>query len=203
MKPTTYGAGQFVPVALGGPCAPAGAHAEAASAPDAAFPFTPRVGPGRRRPALAGLTLLLALGQAGPAFAAGIIVNDPADNAVAGDGSCTLREAIHNANNDTDTTEEDCVAGDGEDTITFSVSGTIPLGSTLPDITDPVGLTINGTGQSVTVSGQNLVQAIVVESGAVLSLKNVKVAAAHARSEVGGGILNRGTTTRHKQLFFG
>jgi len=39
---------------------------------------------------------------------------------------CTLREAIQNSNSDHDTTGGDCAAGNGIDTINFSVTGTIP-----------------------------------------------------------------------------
>ena len=59
-----------------------------------------------------------------------LTVNSLADT-VAIDGNCTLREAIQNANNDA-ATNADCAAGSGADTITFSVSGTITLGSILP-----------------------------------------------------------------------
>ncbi len=51
------------------------------------------------------------------ARAATITVNSTADNLTAGDGNCTLREAIMNANSDSDTTGGDCSAGNGADTI--------------------------------------------------------------------------------------
>src|SRR5262245_9602119 len=59
------------------------------------------------------------------------------------DTNCTLREAINATN-----------ANTGNDTISFSVSGTITLGSALPALDD--NLTIDGTGQTITVSGNNL-----------------------------------------------
>lgn len=49
--------------------------------------------------------------------AAAIVVDSQADALVAGDGQCTLREAIRNANLDTDTTAGDCAAGVGPDRI--------------------------------------------------------------------------------------
>src|SRR5689334_5144116 len=60
------------------------------------------------------------------AQAASLTVNTTSDTPVA--GTCTLREAITSANNNTD--QGNCVAIGtyGDDTITFSVSGTIGLG---------------------------------------------------------------------------
>src|SRR5690242_17719940 len=54
---------------------------------------------------------------------------DPASTS--GNGFCTLREAIDNANTPTDTTGGDCAVGNGTDTINFGsgVSGTITLGT--------------------------------------------------------------------------
>src|SRR5208282_2873347 len=76
-----------------------------------------------------------------------ITVNNTTDPAsTSGNGFCTLREAIHNANAESDTTGGDCArGGTGNDTIVFSVSGTIPLGSSLPAIQN--NLTIDGSGQ--------------------------------------------------------
>lgn len=103
------------------------------------------------------------------AFAADIEVNSTDDTAAAGDGDCTLREAINNAESNSDTTGGDCDPGSGPDTITFSVSGTITLGSTLPSITSSDGLTIDG-GDAITISGDNTVRVLLVNAGAVLAL---------------------------------
>src|ERR1039458_4080243 len=67
----------------------------------------------------------------GLARAPSITVNNTTDPAsTSGNGFCTLREAIDNANSPgTDTTGGDCVKGTGTDTISFSVSGTITLSS--------------------------------------------------------------------------
>ncbi len=75
----------------------------------------------------------------------------------AGPGS--LRRAIVNAN-----------ATAGEDDITFSVSGTIVLNSTLT-VTDPAGVNILGGGQ--TLSGNNVVGIMAVGGGASLSVENL------------------------------
>src|SRR5215207_2690490 len=79
-----------------------------------------------------------------PAYAAGIVVNTNADATIAGDVFCTLREAITNANSDSDTTGGDCPAGSGADTITFDANYTITLGSQLPAVNSPIIITGNG-----------------------------------------------------------
>ena len=58
-----------------------------------------------------GLGLFLWLCLTPVAFAADITVNSTADNTIAGDGFCTLREAVNNANANADTTAGDCPAG--------------------------------------------------------------------------------------------
>jgi CSLREA domain-containing protein len=103
------------------------------------------------RLALLGILIItMTLPLATPAFAANLTVNSIADTASAADGQCTLREAISNANTDSDTTGGDCLAGGGTDTISFAIPGgglhTISLASGLPTITAP--LTINGVSQS-------------------------------------------------------
>jgi hypothetical protein len=77
-------------------------------------------------------------------------VDTNADSAVAGDGACSLREALTNANTDSDTTAGDCVAGSGADAIEFNIAGggspavIVPLAA-LPSIQDSV--TLNGNTQ--------------------------------------------------------
>jgi CSLREA domain-containing protein len=58
-----------------------------------------------------GLGLFLWLCLTPVAAAADITVNSTADNTTAGDGLCTLREAVNNANANLDTTAGDCNAG--------------------------------------------------------------------------------------------
>jgi hypothetical protein len=73
----------------------------------------------------------------------GDVVND-------GNNRCTLREAIINANSDSDTTDGDCNHGDGTDTIRFNIDGggarkRITLNSGMEPITE--ALTIDGDSQ--------------------------------------------------------
>jgi titin len=86
------------------------------------------------------------------ARAATIEVNTTADDTNAGDGSCTLREAINNANANSDTTNGDCLTGSPLpiiDAIAFVLpegQQTIVPKSALPTITEAV--VIDGTSQS-------------------------------------------------------
>ncbi len=75
-----------------------------------------------------------------------ITVNSLADTAIAGDGQCTLREALNNANAGGQTTAGDCNAGAVSTTIAFSVTGVINLSGLLPLINSDV--VINGPGAS-------------------------------------------------------
>ncbi|MEZ4735548.1 MAG: CSLREA domain-containing protein [Caldilineaceae bacterium] len=131
------------------------------------------------------LVLFAALGPAAfhvtPAYAAGITVDSTADT-VAGDGTCTLREAINNANADADTTGGDCAAGAGDDTITFGVSGTIGGGSQQLIIENNGKLTIDGGG-AITVAG-NLIGQWVVKEGADATLAGLTI--------INGGVYNNG-----------
>jgi CSLREA domain-containing protein len=143
------------------------------------------------------------------ALAASIVVNSTEDNATPGDAKCTLRKAINNANSNRDTTAGDCAAGSGADTITFSVSGTISLGSTLPPITSADGLTIDGSGQTLSISGANRARVFTANFGAVLALKNVSIEQGTGANDCenntncGGGILNNGVLTVTNSVFFG
>jgi CSLREA domain-containing protein len=126
-----------------------------------------------------------------------ITVNTISDSSGSGDGLCSLREAINNANSPgTDTTGSDCAMGTGTDTINFSVSGTITLGSTLPAIanTSPGSLTIDGTGQAITIDGAGAYRVLIVNRGATLNLNHLTIA--HGASiGPGGGISNDGILT--------
>lgn len=137
--------------------------------------------------------LLLTGGAPRPAHAAGMVVNTLADaNPPLTDGLCSLREAITNAN-DNAATWPDCPAGAGADTITFSVSGTIVLAAGLPDISDGAGVVIDGSGRSVTVSGNNAARPLKINAGALAKLKLITIESGLASSGNGGGVLNQGT----------
>jgi hypothetical protein len=118
------------------------------------------------------------------AVAGAIVVNDLTDTAhpvgcaVTGTGTCSLQDAINFAN-----------ANVGADVVTFSASGTITLSATLPAIDDT--LTIDGSGQTVTISGNMMVRVMNVNANKTLNLNAVTIA--DALSVPVGGINNSGT----------
>jgi hypothetical protein len=139
---------------------------------------------------LIAASLLMLLWLASPARAADFTVtntNDP--------GTGSLRQAI-----------TDAESTSGADTIVFDsgLSGTITLSSRL-EITDTAGLTIDGTGADITVSGNDMVQMFQVgvgTPGAKLTLKNLTVA--DGLAQVGAGIFNnRGTVEVVNSTFSG
>jgi CSLREA domain-containing protein len=142
-----------------------------------------------------GMMLILLIGSA--AFpnnahaASTITVTTAADNANT-DGSCTLREAIANAGNNT-LTFSDCIAGSGNDTIVFASSlgtATITLSSTLPPISDSAGLMIDGDNR-ITLSGNDSVRVLYVTGN--LTLQNISVTHGYAGSGGGGGLYTEGS----------
>ncbi len=138
---------------------------------------------------------ILSLHPASRADVNAITVNNATDPAnTSGNGYCTLREAIDNANSPgVDTTGGDCAVGTGNDTINFSVSGTITLGAngTLPDIENT--LTIDGTGQTINVDGALQFQVLFVNSDATLTLNDLTIVHGNSGEASGGGIENLGT----------
>ena len=152
---------------------------------------------------LAGLVLILPSIPIAHAAGQNYVVNSLADNTT-NDSFCTLREAILAANNDSAYNGNCGAASSADDTITFSVSGTITLSSTLPNIVAGQGtLTIDGTGQSITISGNNNVRVMSVNSGANLTLRNLTIANGNAIAGSGGGIYNAGTVTVTNSTFSG
>jgi uncharacterized repeat protein (TIGR01451 family)/CSLREA domain-containing protein len=148
------------------------------------------------------LTLALAMGtgSARLAYAATTItVNTTSDEQVT-DGLCSLREAVNNANANTDMTGGDCVAGSpGADTIDMSsLSGTILLSipnefgrNTLPTITDD--LTITGPGAStLTIKQGGLGRLMTVGAGVSAAVSGITITGGEGQ---GGGIFVAGTLT--------
>lgn len=127
-----------------------------------------------------------------PAYAADYTVNSLSDNTF-DDSSCTLREAILAANNASGYNGDCGSSSTGDDTITFSVNGTITLSSSLPNIVSGAGtLTIDGGG-NITISGNNSVAVMVVNPSAELSLQNLTITNGKT-SGSGGGVFNNAGT---------
>ena len=126
------------------------------------------------------LLLAIAFAWPTPTLAATITVDSSADTTTAGDGACTLREAVNNASGDSDSTGGDCAAGEsGSDTIEISSSvNTITIASRLDFGLSPV--TINGNG--VTLDGN----ALRSSSGLILVYSNSSLSLNNATLEGGG-----------------
>ncbi|HIE02330.1 MAG TPA: hypothetical protein EYP59_18950 [Thiotrichaceae bacterium] len=91
-------------------------------------------------------------------------------NTITVDGSCTLIEAIANANSDNQA-QIDCDAGSGTDTIVFASDQTITL-TTSPSVQNN-DLIIDGTGRNLTIDGDNKGRILV--TNVTLSLTNLTI----------------------------
>src|SRR5215469_12178927 len=130
------------------------------------------------------------------ARAATITVNSLADTGAP--GICALPDAITAAN--TMTATNGCVAGTGNDTIQFSVKGTIFLVSTLPQITD-ANLTIIGpSSPGIKIDGGDYVQVMQVAYGTTVDLVGLTIAHGSVNGN-GGGIDNSGMLTVTNSTF--
>jgi CSLREA domain-containing protein len=116
-------------------------------------------------------------------------------NDTSGKSDCSLRDAI-NAANGTPTSGSTCTTpGTGSDTINFSITGTITLAETLPQVTDTL-LTINGPAYpSIAISGGGEVRVMQVASGARLNLKDLTITHGYTQESCGSGIVNDGDLT--------
>jgi hypothetical protein len=98
--------------------------------------------------------------MASAAQAATITVGTTADTSTT---ACTLRNAISAANNNA--ASGACTAGSGSDTIDLtSQSGTITLGTPLPDVADAVAINGPGSG-ALSVSGNDAVRVFAFDNG--------------------------------------
>ena len=172
-----------------------------------------------------GLTLLIVLALllssalvARPVSAASIVVNSNED-VVGDDGQCTLREAIHNANNATQLHigDGECASGSaGADTITFANNYIITLNSEDKQLVISSEIIIIGTGSPYTIiqaSGCNPVilepsgcipatySVLEVKANGNLTLEEVTVR--HGKQYSGGGILNMGTLLVNESIISG
>jgi predicted outer membrane repeat protein len=150
-----------------------------------------------------GAAWLIVLGAFGPIAppaveAAGLTVNTLTDTSFPGDGLCSLRDALLNANGDIDLSGGDCAAGSGPDTITFSVTGIISLTQVpatpthaLPTITSDVILSGPGAANLTIRVFANSVGVFAVGPGGTLTLTGLTVADGLTTGS-GGGIFNNG-----------
>jgi LPXTG-site transpeptidase (sortase) family protein len=152
------------------------------------------------------ISLIAAAVTVTPVRAANLVVNNNGDTVVSGDGNCTLREAINNANTNSDTTGGDCTAGSGADTITFNANYTITLvGSQLPVVSSVITITGNGAANTIIQANAaaNTATYRVFEVGLSGNLTLNGLTVRHGRCAGacptyvtnGSGLLNRGQLT--------
>jgi len=122
------------------------------------------------------------------AAAATITVNTTADNLTAGDGQCTLREAVINSNTASDHSGGDCVAGTGGgDTITFSLAlpAKILLRQGVINISTPVAIAGPTVGV-LTLDGRLRSGVFSIAAAGTTSISNLTIR--HGVSNEGGGV---------------
>jgi CSLREA domain-containing protein len=177
---------------------------------------------------LLGTALLLGAGAA--QAQATLVVNTTSDAVDAGDGLCSLREAIVAANTDTASggVAGECPAGDGADTITFAVTGSITVGPVepaLPAITQSVsilgpgaaqlqiyrpttgyGLSFSGPGQVFEVSGLSVTGLGAPSGGVSAGAGAITIDSVRLWSNLGSGglvVSNMATVTVTNSLIDG
>lgn len=132
--------------------------------------------------ALAALSLAFGVPRAAQAAETkSLVVTTLTDVSNTNDNLTSLREAIAYANT---------LATN--DTITFDVNGTITLGSSLSSVSSAASkgtLTIDGTGHTITVSGNSAVRILTVNSGGNLTLSHISLANGRVNSGAGGALV--------------
>jgi hypothetical protein len=88
----------------------------------------------------------------------------------------------------------------GGGTVTFSCSGTIALTSQISIATNT---TIDGSGQTVTISGNDAVRVMVVNPGVTLNVNQLAIVDGYNPWEPSSGILNQGTLFVNNTTFSG
>jgi hypothetical protein len=104
-------------------------------------------------------------------------------------GTCSLRQAIMNANGNNHSGSDDCAAGSGSDTIVFSTQDNIILLSALPAIAQRLNIVSNVPGKLI--SGATRLRIFTVNPNATVTIKNLLLTEADSAFE-GSAIDNRG-----------
>ncbi len=150
------------------------------------------------------LLSLLFVGQGAQPVSAAVYDVNTLDDTIVDDNLCSLREAIHAANNNF--VNDDCGSiSNADDQITFSVAGTIALINSLPPIMGSVGkLTIDGGGQIIISGDQDNNntpdhQIFYVNPGAYLYLMNLTLI--RGIGVAGGAVVNQGELVVNNTTF--
>ncbi|MCB0156111.1 MAG: CSLREA domain-containing protein, partial [Anaerolineae bacterium] len=132
-----------------------------------------------------------------------ILVNSTADY-IGDDGACTLREAIIAANDDVISGEStgECIPADGDDTIRFSVTGSINLSDALPEITS--NLVIEGPGAAdltIRHSNETDFRLFTIAAETEVTIAWLTLADGNLPTEQGGAISNSGELIIYQTVF--
>jgi CSLREA domain-containing protein len=129
---------------------------------------------------------------------AGTITVNSTSDAASDDGLCTLREAITSANTNaaSGASAGECAAGSGDDTITFSVTGTINLTGALPYVKS--NMTLSGPGAKLLAvaradSAATDFHIFTVDTGVVVNISGLTLTG--GKDFNGGGLQNLGALT--------
>ena len=151
-------------------------------------------GKGRTMIAVLGLAVAMVLMPMG-AKGATVVVNTRVDDSAAGDGRCTLREAIANVNAGGETTGGDCAAGSGGgDVIAFDLRSParIRLLNGEIEITRDVRIAGPSAGKLI-VHGNNRSRVFRISAGAAtmsdVDIHGGRVSPTTAGDALGGGVL--------------
>ncbi len=126
------------------------------------------------------------------ASAATITVDSSGDAVLPSDSLCTLREAIGNANGDTDDTGGDCVSGDvGTDTIIFNAGMTIIPSLGAFNITSSIILDGTSAGTTGTCSSKDL--DVIIDGSANVGINIFQLVAGSSGSVIKGFVLQNAT----------
>lgn len=146
--------------------------------------------------------LALAHLAGGPAHASTITVAPGAADINAGDGLCSLGEAVANANDDA-ATHADCAAGNGADTIELGASSDYEFTTgTASALVISDELIINGNAATVRQTGSANRRLITNLSGTILVLRHLTLQDGYT-FENGGAIANSGDLTVTNVTFDG
>jgi len=153
----------------------------------------------RWRRSLAAIALLLTLGQA-PALAATLTVAPGAAPDIVPDGSCSLIEAIENANVDA-RTHADCLSGSGADTIVLPAASTQTLTQVHNSTYGATGLPVIGSAVTIDGNGSTIkrnstapqFRILAVNFPGNLTVKESTVSGGNT-ADSGGGILGGALT---------
>lgn len=103
------------------------------------------------------LVCLIVSSGAASAYSATITVAPGEVVEAAGNGKCSLKEAIRNAESNSDTSGGDCAAGSGSDVIELAAGSTYTLSSAMADVAGTVNVGLPEIRSNITINGNGAI----------------------------------------------